>query len=273
MASYHEHKSSCDNQICPQILSTVWGQRHPWLRTAAADPGLGFVKSSQVNSEAGVGHPAKSEHRVGPQGLPAPPFLPLGQEISRARLHHVNPSPPPPVTASHPHLPATQALQSPILGWFRVVVLMQSGFPADEAQPGARRGESLIRKRFKSTTSACASLNSIESSRLGRGPPQGANEAAVQGLQGGGASIPVTWPTRRPGSIWLLPGIQGLVRGKQLVVVLTRPAPPPGMQRGSKKFLEVGPLWRGEKALGSGGRILQADAPGLESCRSPARKP
>lgn len=154
-----------------------------------------------------------------------------------------------------------------------MVPVMQSRFPADEAQPRARRGKSLIRKRFKLTTSACASLKSSESSRLGRGPPRGADEASVQGLQGGGASIPVTWPTRRPGSIWLLPAIQGLARGKQLVVVLTQPAPPLGMQRGSKKFLEVRPLWRSEKALGTGGRILQADAPGLESCCSPARKP
>lgn len=187
MASYHEHKSSCDNQICPQILSTVWGQRHPWLRTAAADPGLGFVKSSQVNSEAGVGHPAKSEHRVGPQGLPAPPFLPLGQEISRARLRQVNPCPPPPpqaVTASRLHLPATQALRSPILGWFRVVVLMQSGFPADEAQPGARRGESLIRKRFKSTTSALCFPEEHRVQPPGEGPTPGSKRGGCPGAAG-----------------------------------------------------------------------------------------
>ena len=38
-------------------------------------------------------------------GGPVPPFLPLGQEISRARLHHVNPSLPP-TPDSHQILPA-----------------------------------------------------------------------------------------------------------------------------------------------------------------------
>lgn len=51
---------------------------------------------------------------------------------------------------------------------------MQPRFPADETQPG--KGESLIRKQFKLTTSACAPPPPTEEKKAqlpGEGPARG----------------------------------------------------------------------------------------------------
>lgn len=105
----------------------------------------------------------------------------------------------------------------------QAVLVMQSRFPADEIQPRPGKA-SLIRKQFKLTTSACASLKRREYSRLGRGLPWGPAKASIQGLQGGRASIPATWPTWQASSRWLLPGIQGRTQEEQLVAVLAQPS-------------------------------------------------
>lgn len=79
-----------------------------------------------------------------------------------------------------------------------MATVMQSWFPTDETQPKPGE-ESLIRKQFKLTTSACVSLKREQ--LPGEGPPWGPAKASVQGLRGSKAFILVMWPTWHPSSI------------------------------------------------------------------------